>query len=388
MHADILEAKFKDLFHSEPLLVRSPGRINLIGEHTDYNEGFVLPAAIDKQMVLAVAKNDTQTIRLFASDLDRSAEFSLEGLKPSAVSWANYILGVVDQLQKAGHKIGGFDCVFGGDIPMGSGLSSSAALECGAGYALIKLFDLEVDNTSLVRFAQQAEHTFAGVQCGIMDQFASVMGKEMHALRLDCRSLDFSYFPIQLQDYQLVLCDTQVKHSLASSAYNTRRSECETGVAAVQTLYPKVNSLRDVNLEMLQEAKAQLSEDVYKRCTYVIEENERLLSGCELLEKGDIKGFGEKMYGSHKGLSELYEVSCPELDFLVEATQENQHVVGARMMGGGFGGCTLNLVAKAQKDSFVQQMAAAYQATFGIDLKTYEVNVTDGTGLLPSARPD
>ncbi|AHM61935.1 galactokinase [Flammeovirgaceae bacterium 311] len=382
MNHKLIEDKFKELYGSSPLLVRSPGRINLIGEHTDYNDGFVLPAAIDKEMVLAVAKNDSETCRLYSLDFDEAIAFNLQDLQPSDKGWPNYILGVVDQLQKGGYQLGGFDCVFGGDIPIGAGLSSSAALECGAGYALSQLFGLKVEKQQLIRFAQKAEHTFAGVQCGIMDQFASVMGKEAHALRLDCRSLDFSYFPLELGAYQIVLLDTQVKHSLASSEYNTRRQECEQGVAKVKEKHPHVHSLRDVTLEMLDEVKSEISPVIYKRCRYVIEENDRLLKGCDLLEQGDIKAFGQKMYGSHEGLSEQYEVSCPELDFLVGLAKENAHVVGARMMGGGFGGCTINMVAASEKDSFIEEARQAYRQQFGIELKSYEVKVTDGTGQL------
>ena len=380
MDVTLLKEKFFKLYNSTPLIVRSPGRINLIGEHTDYNEGFVLPAAIDKEMVLAVAKNNTDSCRLYSVDYDESAEFNLKELKPSDVAWANYILGVADQLQKAGYSIEGFDCVFGGDIPMGAGLSSSAALECGTAYALSQLFGHSIERTQLAKFAQKAEHTFAGVQCGIMDQFASVMGKKDHAIRLDCRSLEFSYFPIKLRNYQVVLCDTQVKHSLASSEYNTRRKECEQGVATVKAKYPEVNSLRDVSLQMLKEVENQLDPVVYKRCSFVIEENERLLSGCALLEEGDIAGFGQKMYGSHDGLSNLYEVSCKELDYLVDFTRDKDYVVGSRMMGGGFGGCTINLVAIDKKDEFIQSIREAYKSKFSIDMKTYEVAVKDGTG--------
>ncbi len=383
-HTNISQ-KFEELYGSSPLLVRSPGRINLIGEHTDYNEGFVLPAAIDKEMVIAVAKSDAATCRLYSYDLKESFEFGINKLLPSEPGWANYIMGVVDQLQKAGYTVGNFDCVFGGDIPIGSGLSSSAALECAAGFALAELFNLQVERTQMARYAQLAEHTFAGVMCGIMDQFASLMGKEDHALRLDCRSLEFSYFPIQLKDFQLVLCDTRVKHSLASSEYNTRRMECEQGVAAVQVLYPEVHSLRDVTPAMLEEVKHQIEEVVYRRCRFVLEENERLLTGCELLESGDIIGFGRKMYGSHEGLSGMYEVSCPELDFLVAFTKETDAVVGSRMMGGGFGGCTINLVAKDEKETFIRNVTAAYKEAFNIDLETYEVSIADGTSVITGA---
>ncbi|QCR22228.1 galactokinase [Pontibacter sp. SGAir0037] len=380
-----IQEKFEELYGKAPMLVRSPGRINLIGEHTDYNDGFVLPAAIDKEMIIAISENGRTNCRLYSYDFQESFETELGNLKPSETGWANYILGVVDQMQKAGYTIGGFDCVFGGNVPVGAGLSSSAALECGAAFALSQLFNLGVERTQLAKFAQKAEHEFAGVKCGIMDQFASVMGKENHALRLDCRSLDFSYFPINLQNYQIVLCDTQVKHSLASSEYNTRRQECEQGVAAVQQKHPEVKSLRDVTLPMLEEVKQAIGTVVYNRCRYVIEENERLLAGCTLLEQGNIEGFGEKMYGSHTGLSALYEVSCPELDFLVDFTKNTAAVVGSRMMGGGFGGCTINLVLKEEKEAFISQIREAYRQEFGVDMKTYEVAISNGTSQLATA---
>lgn len=379
MDLKLIQDKFKTLFSKNPLLVRSPGRINLIGEHTDYNEGFVLPAAIDKEIVLAVAKNDKSFCRLYSHDFQEMAEFSLQEIKPTKTAWANYVVGVVDQFQKAGYQLDGFDCVFGGDIPIGAGLSSSAALECGTAFALSQLFELEIEKEQLIKFAQNAEHEFAGVQCGIMDQFASIMGKENQAIRLDCRSLSFSYFPINLQNYQLILCDTQVKHSLASTEYNTRRQECEAGVKVVQGKYPEVKSLRDVSLSMLNEVKEQLDPKVWKRCSYVIEENERLLSGCEMLEKGDIAGFGQKMYGSHDGLSDKYEVSCRELDFLVDFTWDIPFVVGARMMGGGFGGCTINLLEVEKTASFKETISKAFKEQFNVELKTYEVVITDGT---------
>lgn len=375
-----IQQKFQELFEpTPPLLVRSPGRINLIGEHTDYNNGFVLPAAIDKEMVLAVARNGSDTCRLYSMDYDEAVAFALDQLEPTDKGWPNYIMGVVDQLQKAGYTLEGFDCVFGGDIPIGAGLSSSAALECGAAYALSELFGLNIEKISLIRYAQKAEHVFAGVQCGIMDQFASVMGQQGQAIRLDCRSLEYSYFPLELHEYQIVLLDTQVKHSLASSEYNTRRKECEQGVAKVKEKHPQVLSLRDVTLAMLEEVQQELDPVIYKRCRYIVEENERLLTGCELLAAGDIEGFGQKMYGSHQGLSQQYEVSCPELDFLVDFTKDKPFVVGARMMGGGFGGCTINLVAKENKEAFIKEAAQAYKQQFGIDLRAYEVAISQGT---------
>jgi galactokinase len=381
MREQILAA-FKERFGQEPVLVRSPGRINLIGEHTDYNEGFVLPAAIDKEIIFAVAPNGTDTCRLYSFDLDEALDVRLNEVQPSEKGWANYLLGVVDQLQKRGHTVGGFDCVFGGNIPIGSGLSSSAAVECGLGYGLNHLFKLNIEPFELARLAQKAEHTFAGVMCGIMDQFANMFGRREHVVRLDCRSHDYAYYPFAMADYRIVLCDTQVKHSLASTEYNTRRQECEAGVALLQQYHPEVHSLRDVTLDMLVEHKAEFPAVVYQRCCYVVEENLRVELACQDLENGDLRSFGEKMYGSHAGLQHLYEVSCAELDFLVEQAKHEEAVAGARMMGGGFGGCTINLVAKGAVDPFIQKMKQAYQEKFNIDLKTYVTEIVDGTSLM------
>lgn len=376
--------KFEALYKTKPVLVRAPGRINLIGEHTDYNHGFVLPAAIDKEMTIAAAPNGTNTVRVYSIDYEDDFEYELTDYKPLANGWPNYIMGVTDQFQKAGHQLKGFDCVFGGDIPIGAGLSSSAALECGIAFAIKEMHQFDIDKLQLVQFAQKAEHTFAGVQCGIMDQFASVMGKQDHAIRLDCRSLSYEYFPIDLGEYQILLLDTQVKHDLASSAYNERKQECETGVNTIQKGYPEIKSLRDVNFEMLIEFKEQLSDKVYQRCLYIIEENNRLLSACAALQKGDIQQLGKMLYGSHQGLSEQYEVSCAELDFLVDFTKDKAYVLGARMMGGGFGGCTINVVEKKHINDFIEAVSEAYNNKYQITLKTYEVAIKDGTGLLSS----
>ncbi|GAB3666199.1 galactokinase [Echinicola sediminis] len=384
MNPTVIKSKFSELFDKEPIVVKSPGRINLIGEHTDYNEGFVLPAAIDKEIVIAIQKNGTNECRLFSYDFQESLIFELDDFERMDGGWGNYVMGVVAQLQKARYELEGFDLVFGGNVPVGAGLSSSAALENGVCLALSELFGLNIERLAMLKYAQKAEHEFAGVQCGIMDQFASMMGKDNHALRLDCRSLEYSYFPIDLGDYQIILCDTQVKHSLADSAYNDRRRECHEGVEAVQHYYPEVKSLRDVSLAMLEKAKGDVSEVVYTRCKYVIEENERLLKGCELLEQGDIKGFGQQMYGSHEGLSKMYEVSCKELDFLADFAKSKDTVAGARMMGGGFGGCTINLVEKANKAGFEKEVSEAYKKAFGTDLQIYEVEVTDGTRVVSS----
>jgi len=374
--------KFNELFGPFQLVVRSPGRINLIGEHTDYNEGFVLPAAIDKEIFLAFAENGTKECRIFSFDYGEMKTFSLLEFSPASSGWINYIMGVVAELLKGGHEVRGFDCVFGGNIPIGAGLSSSAALENGVCFGLSTLFGLEIDRLSMVKYSQTAEHDYAGVACGIMDQFASMMGKAGHAIRLDCRSLEYSYFPLNLGHYQFILCNTKVEHSLADTEYNQRRRECEMGVSAVQGHYSGIASLRDVTFEMLDSVISELPLKVWKRCTYVLEENERLLKGCQMLETGDLEGFGTLMYGSHDGLSSKYEVSCPELDFLVDFTRERSEVLGARMMGGGFGGCTINLVRKDQKELFEAEITAAYQSEFNRNPEIYEVNIVDGTGLL------
>lgn len=373
---------FKDLFDKNPLLVYSPGRINLIGEHTDYNEGFVMPAAIDKKMVVGIAENHTNRARIFSLDFKEEFAFDLNSFGPKKGHWATYIMGVTAQLQQAGYQVKGFDMVFGGDIPVGAGLSSSAALEAAVGFALSTLFEFNIPKRSLIHYAQKAEHIFAGVECGIMDQFASVMGKKDHVIRLDCRSLDFDYFPLNLPAHQILLIDTQVKHSLADSAYNQRKQECQSGVIAAKNINPNIHSLRDMDFADLEQIKTQISEEVYRRCLYVIQENERVLDASNLLELNDIKGFGEKMYASHEGLSTLYEVSCPELDFLVDFTKPHSYVLGSRMMGGGFGGCTINLVENGQTEILQEAISSAFSKKFNTNPKFYLVTLEDGTGSL------
>lgn len=381
MKVKAIREKFKELFGSSQLIVRSPGRINLIGEHTDYNEGFVLPAAIDKEIYFAFAKNGGKECRIFSYDYGEMNTFSLDDFSPVPQGWINYIMGVAAQLQADGHRIEGFDCVFGGNIPIGAGLSSSAALENGVCLGLSSLFELNLDKLSMIRYSQKAEHEYAGVACGIMDQFASMMGKAAHAIRLDCRSMEYIYFPLDLEEYQFILCDTKVEHALVDSEYNQRRSECELGLAAVQNFYSGISSLRDVSYEMLDTVRVEVPPVVYERCSYVLEENDRLLKGCEFLEKGDFGGFGNLMYGSHDGLSKKYEVSCKELDFLVDFTRKRDEVLGARMMGGGFGGCTINLVKRDQKAKFEADITQAYQEQFLRQPSIYEVNIVDGTGV-------
>ncbi|GAB3010918.1 galactokinase [Cyclobacterium sediminis] len=378
---ELIAQTFEEKFQSKSIIVCSPGRINLIGEHTDYNEGFVLPAAIDKSIYLGFAKNNTRTCRIYSLDFQEEQSFLLDNLKP-AKGWVNFVMGVANAIQKNGDELEGFDCVFGGDIPIGAGLSSSAALENGVGFGLNQLFDLKLERLELLKFSQQAEHEFVGVKCGIMDMFASMMGKKDQVIRLDCRSLAHSYFPLELGEYQLILCNTKVAHSLAESAYNQRREECSEGVKLVKKQFPEVNSLRDISLPMLDKVKGEMSAVVYKRCAYVIRENERLIKTCEALAKQDLEAVGQFLYGSHDGLSLDYEVSCPELDFLVDYTRELPYVLGARMMGGGFGGCTLNLIKKTDKKAFIAAISAAYAGKFNRQMESYEVNVADGTGLI------
>ena len=363
-------------------VVRSPGRINIIGEHTDYNEGFVLPTAIDKAIYVGVGLRNDDIIRLYAEDFKAYFEVSLREIEPVEQGWPNYVLGVVHQLQLRGDKLSGFDMYIDGDVPLGAGLSSSAALECAAGFALNVLFDLEIERVDIAKIGQQAEHSYAGVKCGIMDQFASVMSKADHVVKLDCRDLSFSYKPLELGDYAILLLNTNVKHSLASSAYNDRRASCEKGVLLVQQQFPDVKSLRDVTLDMLETYVKPVDMDVYIKCRFVIEENERLNRACEALEQGNLEMLGQQMFRAHDGLSAAYEVSCRELDFLVDYVKSFPEVIGARMMGGGFGGCTINLVKKSFQDLLVERLAPIYNKEFGLDLTAIKVVPSNGTELL------
>ena len=377
-----IQEKFKKIFNTYPLVVRSPGRINLIGEHTDYNGGFVLPAAIDKYAYIAVSARNDGKILLYSESYDQHHEAELANLQTSEKGWPNYVLGVVDQLIKDGFKIGGFNLYLEGDIPTGAGLSSSAAVECATAFALVKLFDLKIPKMKLALLAQKAEHEFAGVRCGIMDQFASVFGKQGAAMRLDCRSLEYEYVPLDLKGHQLVLLNTNVKHKLADSAYNKRRSQCEQGVAWVKEDHAAVESLRDVTQEQLDLCVQQRDEDVYRKCSYVLAENQRLIAAVENLKQGDLEALGKKMYETHEGLSKAYEVSCPELDFLVEQARQLPKVLGARMMGGGFGGCTINLVGAEFVEAFVAYASKAYEAEFKRKLSVYPVSISEGTELI------
>ncbi|MBP3355759.1 MAG: galactokinase [Rikenellaceae bacterium] len=373
-----VQEEFAQRYGAGARFYASPGRINLIGEHTDYNLGFVLPAAVDKAIYLAVAPTGADRSRLYSIDFDQELQFDLTGGEKPQEQWACYIYGVVQEMMKRGARPGNFDCVLGGDVPLGAGMSSSAALESVVGYAVNDLFGLGFDRADLAKIGQMTEHNYIGVRCGIMDQFASLFGRCGQVIRLDCRSLEYEMTPFDPQGYRLVLIDSMVKHSLASSEYNVRRAQCEAGVAAVARHAAGVESLRDVTREMLDTYRSEMDELTYRRCAYVIDENRRLLDGCELLKHGDYKGFGEKMFGSHEGLSKEYNVSCRELDFIAGIARSTDGVIGARMMGGGFGGCVINLVEESVHDSYLDEVKGRFEREFGLTPRTIDVVIGDG----------
>lgn len=365
------------------IVVQAPGRINIIGEHTDYNDGYVLPAAVDKKATFRLSKNNTESaVNIYSENIGNHYSFDLNDFKPIQSGWENYVMGVVHELQELGANIGGFDGQFGGDVPIGGGMSSSAALECSLAFGLNELFNLGLHEFQLIKASQMAEHNFVGIKCGIMDQFASVMGKKDQVILLDCRSLEYKYFPFELGDYQMLLLNTNVSHSLSSSAYNTRREECESGVDIIKVKYPDVLNLRDVNLEILEEFKAKMSENVYNRCFHVVTENQRVLDATDALNEGNFSKLGELMYGSHFSLQNDYKVSCVELDFLVNVTLDKDYVLGSRMMGGGFGGCTINLIEKKYVDEFIKLASTKYFKEFGVHLTPYSVSIENGVELV------
>lgn len=379
MDIENVRSQFKKNFDgAEGSVYASPGRINLIGEHTDYNGGFVFPGAIDKGIVAEIKLNGTDKVRACSIDLKDYVEFGLNEEDAPKASWARYIFGVCREMIKRGAKIKGFDTAFSGDVPIGAGMSSSAALESTYAFALNEMCNCGIDKFELAKIGQSTEHNYCGVNCGIMDQFASLFGKAGSLIRLDCRSLEYKYYPFNPKGYKLVLLDTVVKHELASSAYNKRRQSCETAVAAIRKNHPGVEFLRDATMDMLKEVKTEITKEDYMRAEYVIEEIQRVLDVCDALEKDDYETVGEKMYGTHHGMSKLYEVSCDELDFLNDCAKKNG-VTGSRVMGGGFGGCTINLVKEELYDSFLEDAKDSYKAKFGIYPKVYDVVISDGS---------
>lgn len=379
LDVNFIKEEFKKNFNEDCSVYTSPGRINLIGEHTDYNGGFVFPGAVDCGIMAGIQPNGTTTINAYSIDLKDKASFDANDPEGPKQSWARYIYGVAREMAKRGVDVKGFDTAFAGDVPLGAGMSSSAALESTFAFAINDLFgDNKIDKFELAKVGQATEHNYIGINCGIMDQFASVFGKKDQLIRLDCRSLEYKYYPFKPVGYKLVLVDSVVKHELASSAYNKRRQSCENVVAAMKKHHPEVELLRDANFDMLEEVKPEISEEDYKRAKYVIGEKDRVLAVCDALEKGDYETVGKEMYLTHEGLSKDYEVSCEELDFLNDIAKKDG-VTGSRVMGGGFGGCTINLVKDELYDKFIEDAKTEFKKKFGKDPKVYNVVISDGS---------
>ncbi len=369
---------YKNSYGQAPVTVFSPGRLNIIGEHTDYNEGFVFPAAIDKGIYAAFGPSDSKLCKVTALDMDESYEFTLDKIAPLENSdWRNYILGVIKGILDAGKQFTPFNLVFGGDIPEGAGLSSSAALENAVVFGLNELFKLELSKEQMIFISQKAEHSFVGVKCGIMDQFASMFGQKNTALLLDCRTISAKAFHIDLLEYQILLINTNVKHSLSDSAYNKRRAVCEKTASLLD-----VRALRDVNTSQLSTIREQINDEEYQMARYVIEENERVQKAGIAMKANDITALGQLIYASHHGLQHQYKVSCEELDFLVDLAKMNPDIAGSRMMGGGFGGCTINIIKKDAVRSFAENTEAAYFDKFERNCSIYEVCLSQGTQLI------
>ncbi|MDR2361639.1 MAG: galactokinase [Prevotellaceae bacterium] len=355
----------------------APGRINLIGEHTDYNGGYVFPGAIDKGITAAIRLNGSDRIRAFAIDLNEHAEFGLQEEDAPTQSWARYIFGISRELIKRGLPVGGFDTAFTGDVPLGAGMSSSAALESVYAFALNQLFDGRFDKLELAKAGQATEHNYCGVKCGIMDQFASLFGKAGNLILLNCQTMEYRYYPFHPEGHRLILLDTQVKHELASSAYNERRQSCEAVVAAVQKRHKDIAFLSDVTFDMMYEIQDEISAEEFRCARYIIEETERIMKVSVALELNDYETVGQMMYETHYGLSHLYEVSCRELDSLNNMAKACG-VAGSRLMGGGFGGCTINIVQESLYDTFISSVNTRYFRQYGKIPKIYEVVISDG----------
>jgi galactokinase len=373
-----IKMHFISKFQGNPVMIFSPGRINIIGEHTDYNDGFVFPAAVNKGIVAAIGKSNSEVSTAYAVDNEDIIEFSINNVKPYPQGgWQNYILGVVAEIQNRSKTIDNFNIAFGGDIPAGAGMSSSAALENSVVFGLNEIFNLGLSKEEMILISQKAEHNYVGVKCGIMDQYASMFGIKNNALLLDCRTIKSKPFEINFKDHELLLINTNVKHSLSDSAYNDRRSVCESIAGMLQ-----VKALRDATEFDLETIKESITPENYQKALYVIQENERVIKASKAIEAGDLETLGNLIYASHAGLQHQYKVSCEELDFLVEQAKLNGHVLGARMMGGGFGGCTINLIAKTATDSFKKVVSEAYKNKFDKDCTLYFVELSDGTGII------
>lgn len=372
-----IRKEFESRFGLGYRLYTAPARINMIGEHTDYNGGFVLPGAIDKVITVAIRPISGGCSKVRAMDFNEGADIELNGDMPELI-WARYIYGVICELKRRRVEVGAFEAIFTGDIPHGAGLSSSAALSSVFAYALNDLNDGGLSREELAKVGQMTEHRYIGVRCGIMDQMVSLLGEEHKLMRLDCRSLEYEMMPFNPEGYKLLLIDSMVSHSLASTEYNIRRAQCEKGVTTIARHVSRVSLLRDVGLDMLDAYREEMDEEVYRRCRYVIEENMRLLFGCMMLQQGDYKGFGEKMFESHEGLKSEYGVSCEELDFIQDIAHNTEGVIGSRMMGGGFGGCVLNLVHQDAESELIKRVEREYSDKYGIKPRTIDVVISSG----------
>lgn len=383
---EVLIKKTKDFFQEKfgnapEKVVLSPGRINIIGEHIDYNDGYVLPAAIDKIICFAFAKSNSKKSKIVAIDLNEEFELDVtQEIELSKVVWTNYILGVVKQLKDNGFSFDGFNCVFSSNIPTGSGLSSSAALECGTIFGIKELFDLQIPKVDIALMGQKAEH-WVGINCGIMDQFSSVMGLENKVIKIDCKTLEYEYHNADFNDYALILFDSNVKHSLFTSAYNTRREECEEGLSIIKSNFPEITSFRDCVENHVLSLKDKMPPNVFVRSHFVVKEINRVALACEALDNGDIEELGKLLFETHEGLSKEYLVSCEELDFIVDTLKNEKAVIGSRLMGGGFGGCTINLIKKGEVENIKTKLAQLYKEAFDIELKIYDVKIGNGTSL-------
>jgi galactokinase len=381
MRETLIQA-FQTHFFSTPLLAFAPGRINLIGEHTDYQEGFVFPAAVDKGIWTGIQKNGLNSFRLFSMDFDQEFTFELDFISPKKGHWATYAMGMCALLKQAGYSVTGFDMVIGGNIPVGSGLSSSAALSVAIGTGISGLFDFQIPKKNIALYAQKSEQLYAGVNCGIMDPYASAFGVAEKALLLDCRTNNHEEIPVKLDDFSLILVNSKVKHSLADSAYNKRRASCEESVKILQAAFPGINTLRDLSVSDLPKVESLLSPALFSKAKHVITECHRVHEAADSLKAGQLKTFGSLLKASHRSLSQDFEVSCPELDFLAAKSWKIEGVLGSRMMGGGFGGCTINLVKNSEISSFQTQIANSYTEQFGIKPEFIPVTIGSGAQLI------
>jgi len=376
-----IKETFKIQFGYVPTIqIHAPGRINLIGEHTDYNNGFVLPAAIDKGIQFALSLNPTGQLQVYSQNFEKMWSSKLDNIQKTEVAWANYLLGTILQFQKRNIDIIGIDCAFGGDIPIGSGMSSSAALVCGFAKALNEITNAGLNDWDIAKLGRQVENEFVGTACGIMDQFASVFGKENHAMLLDCRSLEFQYIPIKLKDHQLILLNSMVKHKNSDSGYNDRPADCQKAVKVLQKAYPNIQSFRDINADMLTAFKEE-SLKLKNRASFIIDENQRVQAACNALKENNLQTFGNLLFASHQGLDQEYEVSCPELNLLVQLAKQNG-AIGARMMGGGFGGCTLNLFKSINAEATIQRIIQEYETKTNIKAEAYYISIKDGIKII------